>query len=130
MNAQRRRFFLRRLNEEQARLTSTIRALETEAELDVIEAAPEREDAGSALTDAETAEATASMELGQLREVESAIARLRNDPQHYGHCVTCGCEIGASRLELVPWARHCVTHAAAPHRSAESLGREGPPVLE
>jgi len=38
MNAQRRRHFMRRLTEERARLTSAIRALETEAELDVIEA--------------------------------------------------------------------------------------------
>lgn len=130
MNAQRRRHFMRRLTEERARLTSTIRALETEAELDVIEAAPEREDAGLALSDAETAEATASMELRQLREVESALTRLRTDPEHYGRCVVCGSEIGASRLELLPWAQKCITHAAAPHRAPESLGRGILPVLE
>lgn len=130
MNAQRQRHFMRKLTEERARLTNTIRALETEAELDVIEASPERDDAGSALSDAETAEATASMELRQLREVESALTRLRNDPAHYGRCVVCGSEIGPSRLELVPWAQHCVTHAAASRGSAESLGRRGAPLLE
>jgi RNA polymerase-binding transcription factor DksA len=130
MKAQRRRHFTRRLNEERARLTSTVRALASEAELDVIESAPERDASGSALSDAEAAEAAASIELEQLRKVEAAIVRLREAPERFGRCVVCGEEIGARRLELVPWAQHCMAHAAAPRYEAASLGRERPPILE
>jgi DnaK suppressor protein len=128
MNAQRRRHYSRRLNEERARLSSTLRALETEAGVDVIEAAPARE-TGESLSDAEAAEAATSIELKHLREVDAAIVRLRERPREFGRCVVCGQEIGAARLELVPWAEHCVKHAAAPaHRG--SLGAAGPPILE
>ena len=130
MNAQRRGRFARRLDEERARLVMTVRALETEAQLDVVEAAPERDGSSGALSDAETAEAAASMELTQLRQVDAAIARLRDDPHGFGRCVVCGEDIASSRLELVPWAQHCVKHAAAPRHGVESLGREGAPVLE
>ena len=108
----------------------TVRALETEAQLDVVEAAPERDGSSGALSDAETAEVAASMELAQLRQVDAAIARLHDDPHRFGRCVVCGGAIGTRRLELVPWAQHCVKHAAAPRHGAESLGREGAPVLE
>ncbi|HEY7234773.1 MAG TPA: TraR/DksA C4-type zinc finger protein [Gemmatimonadaceae bacterium] len=130
MNAQRRRHFTRRLNEERARLASTLRTLESEVAVDVIEAAPERDASGAALSDAEAAEAAASVELEQLRAVDAAIVRLRSAPEQFGRCVVCGKEIGARRLELVPWAQHCIAHAAAPRHDAASLGREGPPILE
>ena len=129
MNAQRRRHFTRRLNEERARLASTLRTLDSEAELDVVEAAPER-GASGALSDAKAADAAAPVELNQLREVDAAIVRLRNAPEQFGRCVVCGKEIGARRLELVPWARHCIAHAAAPRHDAASLGRMGPPIFE
>jgi len=130
MNAQRRRRFAKRLDDERARLVTTVRALETEAQLDVIEAAPERDGSSGALSDAETAEAAASVELAQLREVDAAITRLHDEPDRFGRCVVCGRQIGTRRLELVPWAQHCVEHAAAPRRGAQSLGREGAPILE
>src|SRR5260221_9534087 len=45
-----------------------------------------------------------------LRDVEDALTKLDNDT--YGHCETCGKPIGADRLEAMPAARYCITHAA------------------
>jgi DnaK suppressor protein len=130
MKPQQRSHFARRLNEERARLSSTLRALETEAALDVIEAAPQGDDSAGGLSDAEAAEAAASIELEQLREVDAAIARLREEPNQFGRCVVCGRDIGSSRLELVPWARHCAKHMVTTKHDAGSLGRGAAPILE
>ena len=130
MNAEQRRRFARRLDEERARLSSTVGALAAEAELDVVEAIPQREDSAGGLSDAEAAEAAASLELEQLREVEAAIARLRDDPGRFGRCVVCGASIGARRLELVPWTQHCIKHAVATPHQAATMGRAAAPILE
>lgn len=130
MKARQRRHFSRRLTEERVRLVSTISELEAEAAFDVIEAASDRDALEGSLSDAEAAEAASSVELRELREVDAAMSRLRDDPEAFGRCVVCGKDIGASRLELVPWASRCATHAAAPNDSAMTLGVASPPVLE
>ncbi|MBO0981197.1 TraR/DksA C4-type zinc finger protein [Microbacterium sp. SD291] len=56
------------------------------------------------------AEAAAS----ELRQVDEAIARL--DAGAYGICAACGLPIPAARLEVRPFAMHCVA-------CAEKLGR-------
>jgi len=56
------------------------------------------------------AEAAAS----ELRQVDEAIARM--DAGTYGICANCGRPIPAGRLEVRPFAVHCV-------RCAEKLGR-------
>jgi RNA polymerase-binding protein DksA len=43
---------------------------------------------------------------GQLREVESALARLNSG--EYGTCVNCGTSISSKRLQALPWATRCV----------------------
>ncbi|MDA8436312.1 MAG: TraR/DksA C4-type zinc finger protein [Actinomycetales bacterium] len=48
--------------------------------------------------------------LGQLAEVERALAKL--DEGSYGTCDSCGGEIPPGRLEVHPWAVRCVTCAA------------------
>lgn len=42
----------------------------------------------------------------QLVMVEEALRRI--DRGEYGHCQQCGEEINRKRLEVAPWARHCV----------------------
>ena len=46
------------------------------------------------------------MERKQLLLVEDALNRI--DRGEYGYCQQCGEEIAAKRLEVQPWARHCV----------------------
>ncbi|MBS1827404.1 MAG: TraR/DksA family transcriptional regulator [Acidobacteria bacterium] len=41
------------------------------------------------------------------REVQAALARLQNGS--YGNCLRCEEPIKPKRLEVVPWARHCVS---------------------
>jgi DnaK suppressor protein len=41
-----------------------------------------------------------------LQMVENALSRIREGT--FGECISCGTEIGAKRLEAVPWTRHCI----------------------
>lgn len=41
-----------------------------------------------------------------LREVTAAIERLEQGK--FGQCESCGCSIGKSRLNALPYARHCI----------------------
>ena len=41
-----------------------------------------------------------------LQMVEAALARIRDG--NYGNCVACHGEIGAKRLEAVPWTPYCI----------------------
>ena len=128
MNAATRRHFAHRLEEERANLTSAVRELEQEAELDVIEAAPERLQMHDAPSDAEIAEATTSLEMARLREIDSALLRLHEHPENFGRCVVCNETIPISRLEIVPWTQRCSTHAAqqsqAVRTAAEALTKD------
>ena len=41
-----------------------------------------------------------------LTQIEEAIERM--DDAEYGVCLNCSKEIGAKRLEAIPWARYCI----------------------
>jgi RNA polymerase-binding transcription factor DksA len=40
-----------------------------------------------------------------------ALARLRSHPQEFGVCLSCGEDISAGRLDLLPWTVACARHA-------------------
>jgi RNA polymerase-binding protein DksA len=46
------------------------------------------------------------MEQRQILQIEEALRRI--DRGEYGYCLQCGQEIPEKRLEVEPWARHCV----------------------
>ena len=50
--------------------------------------------------------ATLERERRTLREIESALARIRSG--EYGTCTACGGAIPKPRLEAIPWARLCL----------------------
>jgi DnaK suppressor protein len=50
----------------------------------------------------------ASNEGRRLNEIEEALQRLYKDPEGFGTCERCGDRIAFERLEVVPYARHCV----------------------
>jgi RNA polymerase-binding transcription factor DksA len=56
------------------------------------------------------AEALANTLRDSLEEVERALGKL--DEGTYGKCEVCGEEIAAARLEAMPAARYCITHAS------------------
>ena len=41
-----------------------------------------------------------------LQLVEGALDRIREGS--FGHCISCGAEINAKRLDAVPWTRYCI----------------------
>jgi RNA polymerase-binding transcription factor len=43
---------------------------------------------------------------GQLAQVKSALERMKEGT--FGECAECGTEIGAKRLEAVPWTPYCI----------------------
>jgi DnaK suppressor protein len=50
--------------------------------------------------------ATLERERRTLKEVESALARMKKG--EYGTCDSCGVVIPRARLEALPWARRCI----------------------
>jgi DnaK suppressor protein len=42
-----------------------------------------------------------------LSEIDAALQRLYDDPDHFGICENTGKEIPFERLDIVPWARTC-----------------------
>ena len=56
------------------------------------------------------AEALANTLRESLEEVERALGKLEDGS--YGKCEVCGEEIAAARLEAMPAARYCITHAS------------------
>ena len=49
----------------------------------------------------------------ELADVDRALLALREDPEHFGLCVSCSHPIPLDRLQLIPGTRYCRTHAPA-----------------
>ena len=78
-----------------------------------------------AVADLETAldVAEVSRDAGELREVESALLRLKHDT--FGECIDCGNYIPYARLHANPSASRCI----ACQERVEASQRRGPPTL-
>jgi len=44
----------------------------------------------------------------RLTRIDAALRVLYKEPERYGQCENCGCEIPFERLDVVPWAGHCL----------------------
>jgi RNA polymerase-binding transcription factor len=78
-----------------------------------------------AVADLETAldVAEVSRDVGELREVEAALLRMKDGS--YGECVDCGNNIPYARLHANPSASRCI----ACQERVEASQRRGPPTL-
>jgi len=78
-----------------------------------------------AVADLETAldVAEVSRDAGELREVDSALLRLKDGT--YGECVDCGNDIPFARLHANPSASRCI----ACQERVEASQKRGPPTL-
>ena len=45
----------------------------------------------------------------QLLEIDESLRLLSREPERFGVCDRCGTEIGMERLEMVPWAKLCIS---------------------
>src|SRR6188508_1654466 len=105
--------FKERLLEERQRLQEAIENLRSEhagslhdetAELSVADNHPG--DIGTETFDRELDEGLEEGAARQLEQIDAALARIEDGS--YGTCGICGREIGAERLEAVPWATLCI----------------------
>ena len=56
--------------------------------------------------------------------IDDALRRLYSEPEKFGTCAGCGEAIAPERLELVPWALHCVEcQSAQEERAAGESGQ-------
>lgn len=71
-------------------------------------------DSGQVTAERGEVDALATNLLEGLREVDDALAKF--DAGTYGTCEVCGEPIAEARLEAMPSARFCITHAASARR--------------
>ena len=53
--------------------------------------------------------------------IDDALRTLYKQPREYGHCSECGREISLERLDLIPWARLCLSCQQMDERRQERL---------
>lgn len=68
-------------------------------------------DNGSHRANQENASLLASREHDKIRAIDEALRLLRDRPESYGLCETCGAPIPYGRLEFLPTTRRCSAHA-------------------
>lgn len=61
----------------------------------------------------------------QLLEIDESLRRLYKEPEKFGTCDQCGAEIDHERLDLVPWAKLCIS--CKERAEARPAGAEEPP---
>ena len=69
-------------------------------------------DLGSDTADQELEAANAARQTNELNEIDAALERLYKRPGEYGRCERAGEPIPFERLDILPWARTCLQHAA------------------
>ena len=67
-------------------------------------------DLGTDTEDQEFDAANAARQTNELAEIDAALERLYQTPDAYGRCERAGEPIPFDRLEVLPWARTCLTH--------------------
>lgn len=58
-----------------------------------------------------------------LTQIAAALTRLKEDPDDFGLCESCEEPIPLRRLELMPWATHCIGCQSQHEADERSMGR-------
>lgn len=95
------------LDAERDRLKAQIASLEPGSSVDSVD--DNFADSGQVAAEQGENQALAAQLRTELEEVERALQKL--DDGTYGVCETCGEPIAPARLEAMPAARYCITHA-------------------
>jgi len=69
-------------------------------------------DLGSDTADRELDASNAARQTHELAEIDAALERLYHHPDEFGVCERAGEPIPFDRLDVLPWARTCLAHAA------------------
>ena len=75
-------------------------------------------DQGTDTEEQEKAFLLASHEGRRIQQIDDALRRLRDDPEHFGECENCGKQIRMERLELVPESPYCAECQRVPDAEA------------
>lgn len=43
-----------------------------------------------------------------LYDIDDSLRTLYKEPERFGQCLSCGTEVPFERLDMVPWAKHCL----------------------
>jgi DnaK suppressor protein len=114
MNDSDRKHFEQRLQQERARIQEALRQSDETARTsalddgDLTNYSQHQADDGTDTMEQEKALMLLSQETALLSQVDAALERLINEPENFGRCAECGTELEKERLELLPWATHCV----------------------
>lgn len=110
MNARQRLHFETLLREERARIVAMLGDF---ADPPGVAGAPGDEfQSGTTGAGPDDDAAIIAREGAALIEVVAALRILRESPERYGLCVTCGRSISVARLAVVPATRHCERHSS------------------
>jgi len=64
-------------------------------------------DQASQLTENQTNYAIRDELVSKVRKIDQALARAKANPDEFGMCRNCGCEIPIGRIEAIPFATMC-----------------------
>ena len=106
MDKKRLEYFKKRLETKQQDLRRTVSRTEQDGRVADSETAQDIADKAASSYTKEFLFHQSNSERQLLNMVESALARLREG--EFGHCIHCGNEVNAKRLEAVPWTRYCI----------------------
>lgn len=114
MTDQQREHLEQRLLQERDRASRALERLDeaatiaTEEDGDLSSYSQHLADSGTDTMEQEKSLMLLGKEGARLIEIDEALQRIYKAPERYGHCDECGAEITFERLDVVPWARHCL----------------------
>jgi DnaK suppressor protein len=115
LTEEQRRRIEQRLHEERDRRLTVLRRFDDDRDASVTAASGDLSDYpfhvadhGTDSYDQEMDTVLAERASRELEEIDEALRRLYEEPQHFGVCENTGEPIPLERLELVPWTRTCV----------------------
>lgn len=119
LNQEQRRRIEQRLHEERNRVLIVLRRFDEDRDTSLTAAAGDLSDYpfhvadhGTDSYDQEMDTVMAERASRELEEIDEALRRLYEDPEHFGICENTGEPIALERLELVPWTRTSVAEDA------------------
>jgi RNA polymerase-binding protein DksA len=110
MNEEQRSHLEKRLLQERERSVKALRQMEDEekGDGDLTTYPFHLADEGTDTIEQEQEFLLRSVEGRRLYEIDDALRTLYKEPERYGVCMSCGNEIAFERLDIVPWAKHCL----------------------
>ncbi len=99
-------YFKKKLEERQQLLRRNVNRVEQDGRLSDQDAAQDIADRAASSYNKEFLFHQSNNDRQLLQMVDGALDRIRDGS--FGQCISCGEEINPTRLEAVPWTRHCI----------------------